>query len=84
VTPGDPGIAVEVRLGARLGPGRRRVELPAGATVTDLLGALEPALGVGPERLGSVAVAVGGEVVGRDRPLRDGEAVTLVLPVAGG
>jgi sulfur carrier protein ThiS len=31
-----------------------------------------------------VAVAVGGEVVGRDRPLGDGEALVLVLPIAGG
>jgi sulfur carrier protein ThiS len=31
-----------------------------------------------------VAVAVRGEVVGRDRPLCDGESVVVVLPVAGG
>ncbi|MEA2273265.1 MAG: hypothetical protein QOI98_1973, partial [Solirubrobacteraceae bacterium] len=31
-----------------------------------------------------VAVATGGEVVGRERILRDGEALALILPVAGG
>jgi len=77
-------VTVDVRLGARLGPGHRSVRLDAGATVADLLRALEPSLGVAPERLAGVAVAIGGEVVGRDRALRDGEAVVLVLPVAGG
>jgi sulfur carrier protein ThiS len=82
----DSAITVGVRLGQRLGsgPGQRSVRLRAGATVADLLAELEPALGVPPERLASVAVATGGEVVGRDRPLRDGEALVLVLPIAGG
>jgi sulfur carrier protein ThiS len=75
---------VEVRLAARLGAGRRAVSLPAGATVADLLAALAPGLGADAALLPGVAVAVGGEVVGRDRPLHDGEAVALVLPVAGG
>jgi sulfur carrier protein ThiS len=78
------GLAVQVRLGPRLGPGHRRVELPAGATVADLVAALAPELGLEPERLAGVAVASGGEVVGRDHALRDGESVTLLLPVAGG
>jgi sulfur carrier protein ThiS len=76
-------ISVSVRLGARLGPGHRTVQLAAGATVADLLRALEPELGLEPRRLAGVAVAIGGEVVGRDRPLTDG-ALVLVLPVAGG
>jgi molybdopterin converting factor small subunit len=38
----------------------------------------------GSARAAGVAVAVGGEIAGRDRPLRDGDAVALVLPVAGG
>jgi sulfur carrier protein ThiS len=82
----DSAITVGVRLGQRLGsgPGQRSVRLRAGATVADLLAELEPALGVPPERLASVAVATGGEVVGRDRLLRDGEALVLVLPIAGG
>jgi sulfur carrier protein ThiS len=77
-------LTVSVRLGARLGPGHRTVQLAGGATVADLLAALSPDLGIDARQLDSVAVAIGGEVVGRDRPLADGEAVALVLPVAGG
>jgi sulfur carrier protein ThiS len=79
-----PAVTVDVRLGARLGPGRRSIRLPAGATVADLLAALAPDLGRRPDELAGVAVAVQGEVVGRARVLRDGEALALVLPVAGG
>jgi sulfur carrier protein ThiS len=81
---GDDAITVEVRLGARLGPGRRAVRLASGATVGDLVDALAPDLGLAPERLAGVAVAVAGEVAPRGRALRDGESVALVLPVAGG
>lgn len=77
-------ITVEVRLGARLGPGRRNVQLPGGATVADLLAALAPELGRSPRELAGVAVAVEGEVAGRERELRDGESLALILPVAGG
>jgi sulfur carrier protein ThiS len=77
-------ITVEVRLGARLGPGRRSVQLPGGATVADLLAALAPELGRRPRELAGVAVAVAGEVAGRERELRDGESLALILPVAGG
>ena len=80
----QPEMTVDVRLGARLGPGRRRMRLPAGATVADLLAALAPDLERSPDELRGVAVAVQGEVVGRERVLRDGEALALVLPVAGG
>jgi sulfur carrier protein ThiS len=80
----EPAVTVDVRLGARLGPGRRTVRLPAGATVADLLAALAPDLGRAPDELAGVAVALGGEVVGRDRVLSDGEALALILPVAGG
>jgi sulfur carrier protein ThiS len=83
-SPSDAGVTVEVRLGARLGPGRRSVSLGAGATVADLVAALAPELGLAAGRLDGVAVAVDGEVVGRDRGLRDGETLALVLPVAGG
>jgi sulfur carrier protein ThiS len=82
--PSDAAVTVEVRLGARLGPGRRTVSLGAGATVSDLVAALAPDLGLATGRLDGVAVAVDGEVVGRDRALRDGETLALVLPVAGG
>jgi sulfur carrier protein ThiS len=77
-------VTVDVRLGARLGPGRRSVRLSAGATVADLLAALAPDLGRTPEELRGVAVALHGEVVGRGRVLRDGESLALILPVAGG
>jgi sulfur carrier protein ThiS len=80
----DGAVTVRVRLSARLGPGTRTVRLEGGATVADLLGALAPDLGLAPERLAGVAVAVDGEIVGRGRALRDGEALSLVLPVAGG
>jgi sulfur carrier protein ThiS len=86
VSPLDPTarVTVSVRLGARLGPGQRSVRLPDGATVADLLAALGPDLDLDPRQVASVAVAVAGEVVGHGRVLADGEAVTLVLPVAGG
>lgn len=79
-----PAITVTVRLGSRLGPGRRSVRLPAGASVGDLIAVLAPDLGRTPAELAGVAVAAQGEVVGRERVLRDGETVALVLPVAGG
>jgi sulfur carrier protein ThiS len=80
----EPTLTVDVRLGARLGPGRRSVRLPAGATVADLIAMLAPDIGRAPEELGGVAVAVRGEVVGRGHLLRDGDALSLILPVAGG
>jgi sulfur carrier protein ThiS len=79
-----PAVTVDVRLGARLGPGWRSMRLPDGATVADLLAALAPDLGCSPDELAGVAVAVEGEVVGRERILRDGDALALILPVAGG
>jgi len=80
----QPDVTVDVRLGSRLGPGRRRMRLPAGATVADLLVELAPDLGRSSDELHGVAVAVQGEVVGRERVLRDGDALALILPVAGG
>ena len=77
-------VTIDVRLGARLGPGRRRLTLPAGATVADLLAALADDLGRTRDQLAGVAVALSGEVVGRERVLHDGEALALILPVAGG
>jgi sulfur carrier protein ThiS len=77
-------LTVDVRLGARLGPGRRTVSVPAGATVGDLLATLAPDLGRSDAELAAVAVALRGEVVGRDHALRDGDALALILPVAGG
>jgi sulfur carrier protein ThiS len=77
-------LTVSVRLGARLGPGHRTVRLASGATISDLLAALSPELDLDPRQLDGVAVAIAGEVVGHSRALADGEAVVLVLPVAGG
>jgi sulfur carrier protein ThiS len=80
----DGELTVQVRLAARLGAGRRAVALPRGATVADLVDVLAGDLGLGAEGLAAAVVAVQGEVVGRDRPLRDGETLAVVLPVAGG
>ena len=80
----EPPVTVTVRLAARLGPGRRSVRLAAGSTVADVLRVLAPELGHAPDGLAGVAVAMQGEVVSRDRVLRDGENLALVLPVAGG
>jgi sulfur carrier protein ThiS len=80
----EQAITVTVRLGSRLGPGRRSVRLPAGASVGDLIAALAPDLGRTPDELAGVAVAAQGEVVGRERVLQDGETLALILPVAGG
>jgi sulfur carrier protein ThiS len=77
-------VTVNVRFGAGLRAGRRSVPLASGATVADLLAVLAPELGTAPDALASVAVAVQGEVVSRDRVLSDGEAVALIRPVAGG
>lgn len=77
-------LTIDVRLGARLGPGRRTVSVPSGATVGDLLATIAPDLGRSDAELAAVAVAVRGEVVGRDHALRDGDALALILPVAGG
>jgi molybdopterin converting factor small subunit len=81
---GEQSLTVDVRLGSRLGPGRRTLRLPAGATVADVIATLAPELGREPGELAAVAAAVRGEVVGREHVLRDGDAVALILPVAGG
>jgi sulfur carrier protein ThiS len=77
-------ITVTVRLGGRLGAGHRSVRLPAGATVEILLAALCDQVDAGMRGLAAAAVAVGGDVVERDHALRDGDAVAVILPVAGG
>jgi sulfur carrier protein ThiS len=77
-------ITVAVRLGGRLGADRRSVRLPADATVEVLLAALAAELEPRTSGLAAAAVAVGGDVVGRDHALRDGDAVALILPAAGG
>jgi sulfur carrier protein ThiS len=81
-------ITVAVRFGGRFGGSlearRRSIRLPAGATVEVLLATLAADADSEPSNLAAAAVAVGGEVVGRDHALRDGDAVALIVPVAGG
>jgi molybdopterin converting factor small subunit len=60
------------------------LELPEGATVGELydsLGASQPELA---PALPAALAVVGGSQVERRRPLRHGEEVALLLPVAGG
>ena len=54
---------------------------PVPSTRAAELAALSPDLELDERQLDGVAVAIAGEVVSRDRPLADGEAVVLVLPV---
>jgi sulfur carrier protein ThiS len=84
MSPAGTEITVTIRLGGRLGAGRRSVRLPAGATVELMLAAVADEIEPGAGDLAAAAVAVGGDVVGRDHVLRDGDAVALILPVAGG
>jgi molybdopterin converting factor small subunit len=81
-------VQVRIRLGsgiARLAPSPMlTLELPEGATVAELydsLGASHPELA---PALRSTLAVVGGSQVERRRPLRHGEEVALLLPVAGG
>jgi molybdopterin synthase sulfur carrier subunit len=81
-------VHVHVRLGAGfsriLGRAQLQLELPAGATVDDLLlrvGEAHPDLASG---LGSALIVVDGSQAGSQRELREGERVALLLPVAGG
>ena len=77
-------MTVGVRLGGRLGAGHQRIALPEGATVQALLAAIAGPLGLDPRGLEAAAVALDGEVVGRRHPLRDGDEIAVILPVAGG
>ena len=74
-------MVVSVRLFAglreRAGRDRVAVELPEGATVADLLAAMD----VAPR---SCVVAINREYAGEDQPVRAGDEVALVPPVSGG
>lgn len=76
-------MKVSVRLFAalreRAGTGARELELPAGATISDVW----PALGLGDEPAGLV-YAVNRDYAARERELRDGDEVALIPPVSGG
>jgi len=58
--------------------GPQRYTIDEGAAVADLLAA------IGIEPGAEVIIAVGGELAGRDTPLRDGAEVMLLSPMEGG
>ncbi|MEW6723583.1 MAG: MoaD/ThiS family protein [Bacillota bacterium] len=60
------------------GVDRMEVELPEGATVRELIGALGLQLEL------VMAVVAGGEKRGKDYRLTAGEEITLIPPVSGG
>jgi molybdopterin synthase sulfur carrier subunit len=81
-------VEVRVRLSTELarlaGVPRLSVELGEGATVTDLMArvaASHPGVG---DALRSALPVIAGAHASRERPLRAGEEVALLLPVAGG
>lgn len=68
----------------RAGTAREAISLAVGATVRDAIAAIvvrHPALG---ELVPAVRVALDGEFVGLDAPLRDGAELVLIPPVSGG
>lgn len=58
--------------------GPQRYAVAPGATVADLL----DLIGIAPDT--DLTAAVGGELAGRDTPLRDGAEVMLLSPMEGG
>ncbi|RYG27079.1 molybdopterin converting factor subunit 1 [bacterium] len=64
----------------RAGRDEERIETSA-ATVDALYAELQPRLGLDPQM---VRAAVNGEFVENDQPLKDGDEVVFVPPVAGG
>ena len=89
-------VAVHYQAQLRTAAGRAStsVELPAGATLTDLIGKLVQEHDDGFRRIllddagrlrSSILLFVGDEQCrGQARPLRDGDVVTLLAPMAGG
>jgi molybdopterin converting factor small subunit len=81
-------MRIDVRLGSGLarvaGAPRLAVDVPAGATVRDVLGAVadqRPALAAG---LPCALTVVRGSQVGGERVLAEGDEVAVLAPVAGG
>jgi MoaE-MoaD fusion protein len=76
-------VRVTVKLFAglreRAGAGEREIELPAGAKIDAVWGALD----LGDEPAG-LLYAVNKEYADRDRPLAEGDEVALIPPVSGG
>lgn len=60
------------------------LDLPAGATVADLLRALYAGRSALAEWDPHIRTAVGVEYVGRESALRDGDVVAVMPPVQGG
>lgn len=80
-----PSIKVTVTLFADLrrhlprgAEGPQRYEIPAGATVADLLAA------IGIPADAEITIGVDGELAHREVPLRDGADVMLLSPMEGG
>lgn len=63
---------------------REEMELPVGATVSELLGVLGGRGGAAGNVWGSIAVAVNQEYALAGRVLMDGDEVALLPPVSGG
>ena len=81
-----PAVRVTVRLSGPLAERRGNrllVELPHGARVDDLLAALAVDGEAGASS-DTVAVVAGGTIVSRQHVLADGDAVDVLVPVAGG
>lgn len=79
---------VQVRLGAGLsrvtGKSQLVLDLPAQATVGDLLAVLKDSYPSLDSRAERALTVVAGSQVGRGRALTEGEQVSLLLPAAGG
>lgn len=72
-------MRVSVRLAGALALGhgaRRALDLEPGATVADVLRAIDG--------LPAVRVARRGRLIAEDAPLEDGDELDLVVPIAGG
>jgi len=68
----------------KLSSGGETVDLPAGATVADLLEVLRARLGTDNRGAGSIRVAVNREYVDSGHVLRDRDEVAVIPPVSGG
>ena len=79
---------VSVRLSAdliqRVGKARLAMQLPADATVADLMSQLRTEYPSLTDRLEVAVPFVAGRHVSQTEPLADGQEVALLLPIAGG
>lgn len=79
-------ISVLLFAGVREAAGSDRVtiELPDGATYTELLTALEREIPTASAAIASSRLAVGGAFVAAESPIETGGEVALIPPVSGG